>query len=207
MARHHSGGIFNYGALTVDNSTFSGNSAPNGAGGGIHNGQLFGQTGTLVISNSTLSPNTAGAGQGGGIFNLMRATAVVQNSIVSDSAGGNCGGRVTSHGYNVSSDRTCHFSNAGDLNNTDPRLGPLRDNGGPTLTMALLPGSPAIDAVIRVAARAARVTRCRPRSGASPAPTQRILAGATSGRMNARATSPACAARISRCRSRPGRPR
>ena len=32
------------------------------------------------------------------------------------------------------------------MNNTDPILGPLADNGGPTLTMALLPGSPAIDA-------------------------------------------------------------
>ena len=33
-----------------------------------------------------------------------------------------------------------------DLLNVDPKLGPLQDNGGPTLTMALLPGSPAIDA-------------------------------------------------------------
>jgi hypothetical protein len=43
-------------------------------------------------------------------------------------------------------DNTCNFNGPGDLSNTDPRLGPLQDNGGPTQTMALLPGSPAIDA-------------------------------------------------------------
>jgi hypothetical protein len=48
-------------------------------------------------------------------------------------------------GHNLSSDSTCAFTNVGSLNNTDPVLGPLADNGGPTLTMALLPGSPAID--------------------------------------------------------------
>jgi hypothetical protein len=52
---------------------------------------------------------------------------------------------MTSDGYNLSSDHTCRFEGIGDLNNTDPNLGPLQDNGGPTKTMALLPGSPAID--------------------------------------------------------------
>jgi hypothetical protein len=53
---------------------------------------------------------------------------------------------MTSNGYNLSSDGTCNFNSTGDLNNTDPKLGPLQDNGGPTQTMALLSGSPAIDA-------------------------------------------------------------
>jgi hypothetical protein len=70
---------------------------------------------------------------------------VLQNSIVGNNAGGNCSGGVTSHGYNLSSDGTCDFDLAGDLNDTDPRLGGLRNNGGPTKTLALLPGSPAID--------------------------------------------------------------
>jgi hypothetical protein len=52
---------------------------------------------------------------------------------------------VTSNGYNLSGDGTCNSSKAGDLNNHDPLLGPLQNNGGPTETMALLPGSPAID--------------------------------------------------------------
>jgi hypothetical protein len=46
----------------------------------------------------------------------------------------------------MSSDGTCNFSNSGDRNNTDPMLGPLQNNGGPTQTMALPSGSPAIDA-------------------------------------------------------------
>jgi hypothetical protein len=53
---------------------------------------------------------------------------------------------MTSNGYNLSSDGSCDFSGPGDLNNTDPKLGPLQNNGGPTQTQALLPGSPAIDA-------------------------------------------------------------
>ena len=53
---------------------------------------------------------------------------------------------VTSNGYNVSSDDGGGYLNgSGDHINTDPMLGPLQDNGGPTFTRALLPGSPAID--------------------------------------------------------------
>ena len=60
--------------------------------------------------------------------------------------GGNCSGpNITSDGYNLSSDGTCNFNAPGDLNNHDPLLGPLQNNGGPTQTMALLPGSPPID--------------------------------------------------------------
>ena len=49
-------------------------------------------------------------------------------------------------GHNLSSDNSYTFTSVGSLNNTDPKLGPLANNGGPTLTIALLPGSPAIDA-------------------------------------------------------------
>jgi hypothetical protein len=72
----------------------------------------------------------------------------MQNSIIANaSGGGNCSGRLTADdGYNLSSDNTCNFNTQGDLNNTDPLLGPLQNNGGPTQTQALLSGSPAIDA-------------------------------------------------------------
>lgn len=53
---------------------------------------------------------------------------------------------MTSHGYNLSSDGTCNFNGPGDLNNTNPLLGSLQNNGGPTNTMALPSGSPAVDA-------------------------------------------------------------
>jgi len=56
-------------------------------------------------------------------------------------------GAVTSDGYNLSSDDRGGFLTAtGDQININPMLGPLQDNGGPTLTHALLPGSPAINA-------------------------------------------------------------
>ncbi len=60
--------------------------------------------------------------------------------------GGNCSGTITDLGHNLSSDSTCAFTNVGSMNNTPSLLGPLTNNGGPTVTMALLPGSPAIDA-------------------------------------------------------------
>ncbi|HST09558.1 MAG TPA: right-handed parallel beta-helix repeat-containing protein [Terriglobales bacterium] len=137
--RSSGGGISNGGTLTVNNSTISGNTVGGVAyGGGIHN------YGALTISNSTLSGNSAGAG--GGIY-IYSGTATLQNSIVANSpSGGNCFGTMTSNGYNLSSDNSCNINNAGDLNNTDPKLGPLQNNGGPTQTMALPSGSRAIDA-------------------------------------------------------------
>ncbi len=146
VARQHRGGaIGNYGALTITNSTFSGNSSgSNGFAGGILNGGLFQSAGTLLINNSTLSGNTAD--EGGGIFNVKESTVLLQNSIVANNTGGNCHGTISSNGYNLSSDKSCRFDGAGDLNDIDPELGPLQNNGGPTDTIALLPGSPAIDA-------------------------------------------------------------
>jgi hypothetical protein len=129
------GGILNNGTLVVVNSTFSGNTAREN-GGAITNG------GTLAVFNATFGGN--GAVEGGAINN--GATATLQNSIVANSTkGGNCSGGVVSHGYNLSSDDTCNFSMRGDLNNIDPILGPLQNNGGPTQTMALQNGSAAID--------------------------------------------------------------
>jgi len=59
----------------------------------------------------------------------------------------NDAGTVSSLGYNLSSDDGGgYLTGAGDQINTDPLLGPLQDNGGPTLTHLPLTGSPAIDA-------------------------------------------------------------
>jgi hypothetical protein len=75
----------------------------------------------------------------------------ISNTILNAGASGenifNNSGTVTSHGYNLSSDDGGgYLTGPGDQINTDPLLGPLQDNGGPTLTHALLPGSPAINA-------------------------------------------------------------
>jgi len=148
--QHEGGGIANYGTLTITNSTFSGNVARRSLlgslAGGILNGGLFQSSGTLAINNSTFSGNVARGGQGGGIFNVKGSIVVLQNSIVANNTGGNCSGTLTSHGYNLSSDGTCDFDGAGDLNNTDPKLGNLRNNGGPTQTMAEFLDSPTVDA-------------------------------------------------------------
>jgi hypothetical protein len=135
-----------YGGLTVVNSTISGNSAGK-VGGGIAN-----YTGGVQVSNSTVSGNSAGSG--GGIYNVagqFGGTIEISNTIFNAGAIGenivNNGGTVTSHGYNISSDDGGGvLTGPGDQINTDPLLGPLQDNDGPTLTHLPLPGSPAIDA-------------------------------------------------------------
>jgi hypothetical protein len=146
----YGGGIDNDGLLTINNSTLSSNQAirhcyfprgcSGGAGGAIYNDN------TMTINNGTLSGNSASSSGGGGILTCCLDRSVIQNSIVANNSGGNCSGPTASNGYNMSSDSSCNFSNSGDRNNTDPMLGPLQNNGGPTQTMALLPGSPAIDA-------------------------------------------------------------
>ena len=136
------GGIYmNYNTLTITNSTFSGNTASS-TGGGISVRDYYGNLNRTTITNSTLTGNTAGAG--GGIYN--GDTLTLQNTVVANSpSGGDCSGTVTSSGYNIAGDATCVFTAAGDLQNTNPLLGPLAQNGGPTQTHALLAGSPAID--------------------------------------------------------------
>jgi len=138
------GGIYNeWGTLTVSNCTFSQNWAyRSGTGGGIHN------AGTLTITNSTFSGNWA-ENVGGGVYN--GGTVTIGNTIFK--AGGFGGGNIvnygaaTSNGYNLSNDDGGGVLTAmGDQINTDPMLGPLQDNGGPTFTHAPLPGSRAIDA-------------------------------------------------------------
>ena len=132
------------GETVVMNSTISGNSADLGNGGGI----AFG-AGRLTVTNSTISDNSAAA-DGGGIHNYLGAAQIkdtVLNAGVSGGTISNDGGTVASLGYNLASDDAGGVLTApGDQINTDPMLGPLQDNGGPTFTHALLPGSPGINA-------------------------------------------------------------
>jgi hypothetical protein len=61
-------------------------------------------------------------------------------------SGSNCFGAIIDGGHNISTDASCNFSGPGSFNTTDPVLGPLGDYGGPTPTLPLLAGSPAINA-------------------------------------------------------------
>jgi hypothetical protein len=149
------GGILNDGgdggaALTISNGTVSGNSAAY-YGGGIFNEGHFGSA-TVTLTNSTVSGNSAGlAGSSiGNDANPGGATLAIGNTILNAGASGenfyNNGGTFSSLGYNLSNDNADGFlTSTGDQINTDPMLGPLQDNGGPTFTHALLTGSPAID--------------------------------------------------------------
>jgi hypothetical protein len=142
------GGMANSGMATVFNSTFSGNSSSLGRGGGI--ADFTG--GTLTVVNSTFSDNSAGIA-GGAISNRYGTSATLKNTVVvGTQANGNCESSITDGGGNLSfSDTTCPGINA------DPALGPLQNNGGPTWTMALGPGSAAIDAGVDAVCAAAPV--------------------------------------------------
>jgi parallel beta-helix repeat protein len=165
------GGIRNNGTLTVDNCTFSGNRALYNDGGGFYNGGSlavhnstissnttsqsgggFFNDGTLTLLHSTISGNAATGFYGGdGIFNRGPGTLNIGHTILHGGSGSRTNYVVSgtpvlnSLGYNISSDGTGPASGTDQID-TDPLLGPLADNGGPTMTHELLIGSPAIDA-------------------------------------------------------------
>src|SRR6266516_7421302 len=131
--------------LTISNSTLSGNSA-SFVGGGVDDHTASG-TATVTITTSTLSENTSSniSMFKGGMLDIGNTVLKAAVSGVNLDIGKLA--TVTSHGYNVCSDNGGGYLNGpGDQINTDPMLGPLQDNGGPTFTHELLTGSPAIDA-------------------------------------------------------------
>jgi hypothetical protein len=138
--------VVNGGTATITNSTISGNRA-DGIGGGV----LAEDGAHINILNSTIASNSSPV-VGGGIAAAFSGTHVlVKNTIVSANTQTNCGTTahlsdgISSQGHNISSDNSCHFTQTGDTQNTNPRIGLLANNGGPTDTRALLTGSPAID--------------------------------------------------------------
>src|SRR5271166_2962234 len=150
------GGIDNQygGTLTVTNSTISGNSATvreenqmEGYGGGIADSGVGSITYVTVADNSAAS--------GGGVAITFGAQSLFDSidSIFQNTQGGNvsvAAGVFRSLGHNLFSDDPGISIAPTDRVNTNPLLGPLANNGGPTLTQALLPGSPAINAGIPV---------------------------------------------------------
>jgi hypothetical protein len=132
------GGLFNSGGtVTITNSTFSDNRTSNSGGG------------TTTITNSTFSNNTAAGSSGGGLSNFRGSGSLkVSASIVANNTGGNCGGKIADMGYNLGSGTDCGFTAPTDQQNTDPKFdGALKDNGGPTQTIALQQDSPAVNKI------------------------------------------------------------
>jgi uncharacterized repeat protein (TIGR01451 family) len=125
------GNFYNYGVLIVTDVTFSRGAAAN--------------AGQLTLTNDTFSVSVIG----------NFGTLNIKSTILANGAGGNCSisqdSSFISEGYNLSDDNSCSgfLIGPGDLNNTLAGLDPqgLQDNGGPTKTIALKPGSSAIDAV------------------------------------------------------------
>jgi predicted outer membrane repeat protein len=169
------GGLASGGVLTVTNSTFQGNTTTSGNGGGIWSGiaangtitnvTLSGNsaglggglaaTGTATLRNLTIVDNTA-SDLGGGV-GASGATGIIRlnSTLLSGNDDGgtpdNCnastGGTLVSQGGNLSDDATCAvLTQPGDKANTAAGVNAtLADNGGPTLTHALLEGSAAIN--------------------------------------------------------------
>jgi predicted outer membrane repeat protein len=96
-----------------------------------------------TLNNVTVTGNQSGS-QGGGLAAAEGASVTVRNSVISGNTGGDCLGPITSGGHNIAGDSTCAFSAAGDLNSTEPLLGPLLPDGD-THIHPLLAGSPAVD--------------------------------------------------------------
>jgi hypothetical protein len=165
------GGIFNGGQCSVTNTTIAFNTAVAGTGspaevgllaagingnafgGGVYNNGSFSSCNVTIATNFVIATSNAQfslqqpPGQAGGSqIDNNSGTLSLENSILAYSgSGSNASGTITDDGYNISSDGSANFGGGSSYNFTDPLLGPLANNGGPTLTMALLPNSPAID--------------------------------------------------------------
>lgn len=144
-------GVLNQGTATMTNDTLSGNTAVQQGGCCLTNptsGGGFYNDGTATLRNDTVSGNSATYGGGllGNDGTVTLTAVLVANSV----PGGDCAGFITDLGYNIDDDGTCGFTtpSTSDSATLDGTLGPLANNGGPTETIALLPGSPAIGQVL-----------------------------------------------------------
>ncbi|GEM_PF-2593644 len=143
------GGVYvSGGTVSFINSTLSGNAGvaggPQSGGGGIY---VHGGSASFI--NSTVSNNDAI--YGGGIAVYGSAKVSLLNTVIAEqTAGSDCyatvGGTLISLGHNLDSDNSCSLNASGDVSNTNPQLGPLTDNGGPTHTHALCTASSVPDA-------------------------------------------------------------
>lgn len=137
----------NLAEVSIVNTTIYSNTGFNSAG-------FLSNRGTSHLLNVTITDNKFSFqyNQANGIHvepstpNFITSSLFITNSIVTNNGYQNCIGEITSGGHNIDSSATCNFNSPGDRINIDPWLGPLTNNGGETLTLNPLIGSPAIDA-------------------------------------------------------------
>ncbi|MBI5386381.1 MAG: hypothetical protein HZA90_17055, partial [Verrucomicrobia bacterium] len=132
------GGLCSSGRTALTNVTCASEGAYGGAGGSAGTGGSG--NGTAGSAGSAAGANLANTG--------ITTNFLIKNTLLAyPTSGNNASGSFSNAGYNLSSDTTPAFGGLNhSTNNTDPRLAPLADNGGWTMTCALLAGSPAIDA-------------------------------------------------------------
>ena len=141
------GGIYaDTGASFLQNATLSNNSVSE-LGGGI-----FNHLSAVSLINVTVYGNSASAVSyfeqgGGGLYTLSTTIELKNTTVAGNTVGQNCAGHIaiTSDGFNLADDGHCNLTGPGDQANVTAQLGPLQDNGGPTLTHLPLAGSLAID--------------------------------------------------------------
>jgi predicted outer membrane repeat protein len=169
------GGITSFGNLTIRQSTISGNTAGGGDGGGVYSpegvvakfvltnctvsgnvavgagGGIAVTIGSIQLDNSTVAYNVAKNGGGGGIRvgssygTFIRSSVVALNSAVIDPDASMLGANSTANSLFGTIPNSMNGWTFILPVGTNPRLGPLADNGGPTRTHALLPDSPCIN--------------------------------------------------------------
>jgi hypothetical protein len=141
------GGVYSENGFTMSNSTISGNSAST-EGGGIYTQNTLPR---VILLNTTVTANTAPSGAGVYLSGISSAIASnIRNNIIAANVGPDCAGSPGfSYGNNLSDDAACNsnFDVASDKKETPAGIDPtLADNGGPTPTHAIQPGSQAVDA-------------------------------------------------------------
>jgi hypothetical protein len=144
------GAVFNVGALTISGSTIAGNeaNATGGAGQSASGGGIATTTAAKITSSTVAGNSVASGALRSGANILIAGGTELQNTIVAEPHGANgCSAPVTSLGFNLEDGHSCGFGQDTDQPDTDPKLaaGGLGDNGGPTPTIALQAGSPALD--------------------------------------------------------------
>ncbi len=140
--------LYNAGTISLTNCTLTGNQIthPLGGTGGVGGAIYTGSGKSTTLTGCTISGN-GGAAVGGGLW----GPATVSNSIIygnSASTGPDAYGTYTSDGTNLIGNTSGATGFSSDIVGEDPLLGSLGDHGGLTQTIPLLPGSPAIDAIV-----------------------------------------------------------
>ncbi len=133
--------------VSASDSTFDDDRATLGAGGAVFVDPAMtpGATRAFKARSDTFFGDAAVAD--GGAFGGATSDISLRTSVLAGNSAAACDGGIASLGENVADDTSCALGALGDREGVDPRLGPVTDNGGPTLTAAPLADSPLLDVV------------------------------------------------------------